>query len=146
MSRMDAVLKADTTARDMLAQLAALGVLPSGASDDSRQVSAGDLFLAYPGDLADGRKHIAAAIAAGACAVLWEAGAATDDFAWNADWRIANLPVQGLRSLCGPLAEAVYGRPSERLSLIAVALSLAALVASEVLVRRSGHGRGGHVL
>jgi UDP-N-acetylmuramyl-tripeptide synthetase len=120
-SRADAVLKADTTARAMLAQLAALGVLPSGASDDSRQISAGDLFLAYPGDLADGRKHIAAAIAAGACAVLWEAGAAaTADFAWNADWRIANLPVQGLRSLCGPLAEAVYGRPSERLSLIAV--------------------------
>jgi murE/murF fusion protein len=82
------LVKADTTARDMLAQLAALGVLPSGASDDSRQISAGDLFLAYPGDLADGRKHIAAAIAAGA--------------------------------LCGPLAQAVYGRPSERLSLIAV--------------------------
>ena len=40
------------------------------------------------------------------------------------------------------------GREAEvtRLSLIAVALSLAALVASEVLSRRAGHGRGGHVL
>jgi molybdate transport system permease protein len=33
-----------------------------------------------------------------------------------------------------------------RLAIIAVVLSLAALLASEVLARRSGHGRGGHVL
>ena len=33
-----------------------------------------------------------------------------------------------------------------RLAIIAVLLSLAALVASEVLVRRAGSGRGGHVL
>ena len=117
----NAAVNADSAAREALAQLAALGVLPSGASDDSRQLAAGDLFLAYPGDLADGRSHIAAAISAGACAVLWEASTATSGaFSWNADWRIANLPVTGLRSLCGPLAHAIYGRPSERLSLIAV--------------------------
>jgi molybdate transport system permease protein len=33
-----------------------------------------------------------------------------------------------------------------RLAIIAVVLSLAALLASEVLASRSGHGRGGHVL
>jgi molybdate transport system permease protein len=33
-----------------------------------------------------------------------------------------------------------------RLAIIAVVLSLAALLASEVLARRSGHGRGGHAL
>lgn len=33
-----------------------------------------------------------------------------------------------------------------RLSLVAVVISLAALVASEVLARRAGYGRGGHVL
>jgi len=33
-----------------------------------------------------------------------------------------------------------------RLAIISVILSLAALVASEVLARRAGHGRGGHVL
>ena len=112
---------AESSARAVLVRLAELGVVPSGVTDDSRQVAVGDLFLAYPGDLADGRSHIAAAIAAGACAVLWESSAAaTADFVWNADWRIANLPVQALRALCGPLAHAVYGRPSERLSLIAV--------------------------
>ncbi|WP_374680730.1 UDP-N-acetylmuramoyl-L-alanyl-D-glutamate--2,6-diaminopimelate ligase [Accumulibacter sp.] len=109
---------AESSTRAVLVRLAELGVVPSGVTDDSRQVAVGDLFLAYPGDLADGRSHIAAAIAAGACAVLWESS--TADFVWNADWRIANLPVRALRSLCGPLAHAVYGRPSERLSLIAV--------------------------
>jgi UDP-N-acetylmuramoyl-L-alanyl-D-glutamate--2,6-diaminopimelate ligase len=97
--------------------LNALGVRPAGVADDSRQVRTGDLFLAYPGDLADGRRFIADAIARGAAAVLWEE---SDDFAWNPDWRVANLPVRGLRSLCGPLAHAVCGNPSERLSLIAI--------------------------
>ena len=100
-----------------LQRLAALGVRPGGVADDSRQVRAGDLFLAYPGDLADGRRYIADAIARGAVAVLWEAGG---DFAWNPEWRIANLPASGLRALSGPLAHAVCGRPSERLSLIAI--------------------------
>ncbi|MFZ2855300.1 MAG: UDP-N-acetylmuramoyl-L-alanyl-D-glutamate--2,6-diaminopimelate ligase [Rhodocyclaceae bacterium] len=101
----------------VLQRLAALGVQPGGVADDSRQVRAGDLFLAYPGDLADGRRYIADAIARGAAAVLWEESV---DFAWNPAWRIANLPASALRMLCGPLAHAVCGRPSERLSLIAV--------------------------
>ena len=100
-----------------LQRLNALGVRPAGVADDSRQVRTGDLFLAYPGDLADGRRFIADAIARGAAAVLWEE---SDDFTWSPDWRVANLPVRGLRSLCGPLAHAVCGNPSERLSLIAI--------------------------
>jgi len=96
--------------------LAGLGV-PAGAASDSRQVRPGDLFLAYPGDLADGRHYIADAIARGAAAVLWEAGG---DFVWNADWKIANSPAAGLRALAGPLAHAIFGRPSERLSLVAI--------------------------
>jgi UDP-N-acetylmuramyl-tripeptide synthetase len=100
-----------------LQQLAALGVQASGVSDDSRQIRAGDIFLAYPGDLSDGRRHIADAIARGAVAVLWEGSA---DFVWRAEWRIANFPVRNLRALSGSLAHAVYGRPSERLSLIAI--------------------------
>ncbi len=111
---------ADTTGA-ILQRLAALGVLPGGVTDDSRQVQPGDVFLAYPGDLADGRLHIAEAIANGAVAVLWEATAANaDSFAWQGGWPLANLPVSGLRQLCGPLASAIYGHPSERLSLVAV--------------------------
>ncbi|MBL8397138.1 MAG: UDP-N-acetylmuramoyl-L-alanyl-D-glutamate--2,6-diaminopimelate ligase [Candidatus Accumulibacter sp.] len=102
-------------------RLATLGVLPTGVSDDSRQVQAGDLFLAYPGDLADGRNHISEAIAKGAVAVLWEASmTGADQFTWQSNWAITNLPVHGLRQLRGPLAHAIHGRPSERLPLLAV--------------------------
>lgn len=105
----------------VLQRLTALGVVPRGVSSDSRQVRPGDLFLAYPGDLADGRRYIAEAIANGAAAVLWETGpAGTLDLVWNGTWQIANLSVPGLRKLAGPLANAIYGRPSERLSLVAV--------------------------
>ncbi|MFV0371796.1 MAG: UDP-N-acetylmuramoyl-L-alanyl-D-glutamate--2,6-diaminopimelate ligase [Azonexus sp.] len=105
------------TPRQILERLAALGASPSGVADDSRQVRAGDVFLAYPGDLADGRRYIADAIARGACAVLWQAGG---DFAWNPAWQVPQLTVADLRALAGPLAHAVYQHPSEALSLIAI--------------------------
>lgn len=118
--------------RELLARLAALGVQPSGVADDSRQVVAGDLFLAYPGDLADGRKYIADALARGAVAVLWQPGG---DFAWNPAWTAANLPVEALRPLAGPLAHAVYGHPSESLSLIAITGTNGKTTISQCLAR-----------
>ena len=105
------------TPRDILQGLEALGVTPSGVADDSRQVQPGDLFLAYPGDLADGRRYIGDAIARGAVAVAWQPDGI---FAWNPAWTAVNLPVEALRPLAGPLAHAVYGHPSEGLSLIAI--------------------------
>ncbi len=101
----------------IIRHLSALGVQPGGVADDSRQVRPGDLFVAYPGDLADGRRYIDDAIVRGACAVLWEA---EGDFVWNPDWKIANLSATRLRALAGPLAHALFGQPSERLSLIAI--------------------------
>ena len=112
--------------RQILDRLAALGITPTGVADDSRQVRPGDLFLAYPGDLADGRRYIADAIARGAVAILWQPGG---DFAWNPAWTLgpagasvvaANLQIDGLRALAGPLAHLVCGEPSASLSLIAV--------------------------
>lgn len=104
-----------------LARLASLGVIPSGVSDDSRQLRPGDLFLAYPGDLSDGRRHIPEAIAKGAVAIVWEQGRSGEaEFTWNGDWQLANLGLPAVRELSGPLAHAIYGHPSERLSLIAV--------------------------
>ena len=105
----------------ILQRLALLGVVPHGATDDSRQVRPGDLFLACAGDSVDGRQFIADAIARGAEAVLWETcDDRADVFSWRGDWRVPAVPVSGLRRLRGPLAHAVHGRPSERLSLIAV--------------------------
>lgn len=107
----------DSTVSAILQEFALRGAQPAGVADDSRQVRRGDLFIAYPGDLADGRRYIPDALTRGACAVLWEPGG---DFAWNPEWQVANVSTNGLRQLCGPLAHAVFGRPSERLSLIAV--------------------------
>ena len=104
-------------AAEILRNFAALGVLPSGVADDSRRVEPGDLFIAYPGALADGRRYIADAIKRGAVAVLWEDGG---DFVWKPEWRVAQLTAPALRALCGPLAHAVFGQPSERMSLIAI--------------------------
>ena len=104
-------------ARDVLRRLGAMGVQATGVSDDSRKVRRGDLFMAYPGGLADGRRFIDDAVARGAAAVLWEQ---RTDFHWNPAWTVANLPGEGLRQLCGPLAHAVYQQPSERMSVIAI--------------------------
>ncbi|MGE5490516.1 MAG: UDP-N-acetylmuramoyl-L-alanyl-D-glutamate--2,6-diaminopimelate ligase [Actinomycetota bacterium] len=106
-----------STVRQILDRFAALGVQPTGVADDSRQVRPGDLFVAYPGDLADGRRYIADAVAKGACAVLWQPG---NDFAWDSAWRVPQVAADGLRPLAGPLAHEVCGFPTEHLSLVAV--------------------------
>ncbi len=108
-----------STPRELLDRLEAMGVTPTGVADDSRQVQPGDLFLAYPGDLADGRRYIADALARGAVAVFWQPGG-DFNFEQNFPLTVANLSVHALRPLAGPLAHAVYGHPSEGLSLIAI--------------------------
>ncbi len=80
-------------------------------SSDSRRCAPGVAFLAYPGTVADGRDHIADAVARGAAGVLWEA----DGFAWRDAWRAPNAPVRGLKREAGRIAHEFYGRPSETL-------------------------------
>jgi len=104
------------TVQDILADLRAMEVAVSGLAVDSRAIAPGDVFLAYPGARTDGRSFIGEAIARGACAVLWEA----EGFGWNADWRVPQRAVRGLRGFAGPLAHEVYGRPTARLWTIGV--------------------------
>lgn len=109
-----------------------MGVTPTGVADDSRQVRPGDVFLAYPGDLADGRRYIPDALARGAVAVIWQAGG---DFCWNSAFTAANFDVANLRALAGPLAHRVHGHPSEGLSLIAVTGTNGKTTVSQCLAR-----------
>ena len=83
---------------------------------DSRQVSRGDTFVAYPGESHDGRRYIAQAIARGAASVLWE----QRGFHWNPEWRVPNVGVPQLRARAGIIASRVYGEPSARLWMIGV--------------------------
>jgi len=94
----------------------ALGVRIEGLAIDSRKIKPGDLFLAYPGQRADGRAHIAQAITAGARAVLWD----SRDFRWNAAWRVPNLGVPDLRSHLGDIAGRFFGNPSSHMWLAGV--------------------------
>ncbi|WP_374265833.1 UDP-N-acetylmuramoyl-L-alanyl-D-glutamate--2,6-diaminopimelate ligase [Zoogloea sp.] len=103
-------------AQGVLAQLAAAGVEVSRLRLDSRQVCAGDVFLACPGHRSDGRRFIVDAIHAGAAAVLWE----RDGFSWDPALQVPNVAVDGLSALAGYLANEVYGRPSEALWLVGV--------------------------
>ena len=104
------------TAIDILSRLRQQGARIVGLSADSRQLRAGDAFVAYPGAHTDGRRYIADALARGAAAVLWE----REGFSWNEAWQVPNIAIDGLRALAGHLAHEVYGRPSEKLWLAAV--------------------------
>lgn len=98
------------------ALLEKLGVSPESITADSRKVQAGSLFLAYPGENADGRRYIEQAVSQGAAAVLWE----EKDFSWNPAWQVANMPVRNLRVEAGFIADAFFGFPSRNLWMIGV--------------------------
>jgi len=88
----------------------------SSITADSRKVTAGTLFLAYPGAHSDGRHYIAQAIQAGAAAVAWE----SQGFAWNSAWQVANVAVANLKEQVGQIAAEFYHYPSRKLSMIGV--------------------------
>ncbi len=96
--------------------LAVQGATASHITADSRKVGAGSLFLAYPGEHADGRQFIQQALIQGAAAVLWE----QSGFEWNHQWQVPNLPVAGLRDEAGVIADSFYGQPSKQLWMIGV--------------------------
>ena len=97
-------------------RLAALNVRITQLVTDSRLVKSGDTFVAYPGEKNDARQFIAAAIAQGANAVIYEA----NKFVWQAGWNIPHLAVENLRLHAGDLANVVYGRATEKLWMVGV--------------------------
>ncbi len=82
---------------------------------DSRQVQAGDAFIAWPGQSRDGRQFVQAALDAGAATVLVEADG-VEAFAF-ADARIAAL--HGLKAATGAIASQFHGEPSRKLAVVA---------------------------
>ena len=94
--------------------------LPAGGPalrTDSRRVQAGDVFIAWPGYVQDGRQHVASALAAGAAACLVEAEGLE---AWgNAGWAAERvLAVPGLKAATGPIAAICQGHPDRQLRVI----------------------------
>jgi UDP-N-acetylmuramoyl-L-alanyl-D-glutamate--2,6-diaminopimelate ligase len=83
---------------------------------DSRQVTPGDVFFAYPGETADGRRFIAQAVANGAVAVVHE----ERDFAWDEAIAVPHLAVPNLKLQAGLIAHAVLGQPDADMFTVGV--------------------------
>lgn len=87
-------------------------VTVTGAASDSRRVKAGDLFIALRGAFHDGHDYLRQAEARGAAAALVETPPKDAPLPW------ASVP--DTRKASGPVADAVYRSPSERLRLVGV--------------------------
>ena len=84
-----------------------------GITDDSRDVSPGDVFLCFRGGTHDGHDSAAAAVDAGASGIVCERtvpGVPTG----------LQIVVPDVRSVAGPLASALLGHPSRSLRMIGV--------------------------
>ncbi|WP_251358012.1 UDP-N-acetylmuramoyl-L-alanyl-D-glutamate--2,6-diaminopimelate ligase [Kangiella sp. TOML190] len=102
----------------------------TGISLDSRQVKAGDVFLAYPGVQTDGRQFIAAAIAKGAIAIVAEADNLEtyindlhDDNRQETEEHetsVTMVPVPNLANKVSRISGKFYGSPSKKMSLIGI--------------------------
>lgn len=99
----------------LAARLRTLVPAATGMTADSRRVLPGDVFLAYPGEVHDGRSHIANALQRGAVAVVWE----PTGYAWAAG-SAPNLPLADLKTHAAGLAAAWHGHPSAHLWMTGV--------------------------
>jgi len=86
-------------------------------SADSRRVRSGDAFVAWPGHASDGRRFVAAALAAGASACLVEAES-VEGFDFDGDPRVGAL--RGLKAAAGDIASRFLGNPSAEIAVVAV--------------------------
>lgn len=76
--------------------------------NNSRRVKAGDIFLAYPGEKADGRDYIADAINNGAIAVIYEPANYSEASLANLSLEVPLLAYPHLADKLGYLASKVY--------------------------------------
>ena len=91
-----------------------LSVEPAGISFDSRQVAAGDLFVAVRGGGFDGHDFIPEAISAGAVAVV------SEEDALEAYPGISWVKSSSSREALALMASAFYGHPSRDLHLVGI--------------------------
>ncbi|NYT62448.1 bifunctional UDP-N-acetylmuramoyl-L-alanyl-D-glutamate--2,6-diaminopimelate ligase MurE/UDP-N-acetylmuramoyl-tripeptide--D-alanyl-D-alanine ligase MurF [Alcaligenaceae bacterium] len=84
---------------------------------DSRQLHAGDVFFACPGQASDGRSFVQQAVEGGAAAIVFQADSKTTALP---DLGIPVLGVEGLPEKLGLIAHLWYGEPSLALSVVAI--------------------------
>ncbi len=89
-----------------------------GLQNDSRHIRPGDLFIAYPGAVTDGRHYIHQAIHAGAVTVLYD----PDDFLLDSDSvnTIPVIPIPKLSQKLAMIALHFYHYPASQMSVTGV--------------------------
>lgn len=98
----------------------------SGIQIDSRKVKKGDLFLAFPGAVADGRDFINVALEQGAAAVFFEASPCITKSVISLEdltQTYGDIPVISVKDLAkkvGWFAANFYGQPSRKMKLIGI--------------------------
>ncbi len=101
--------------RDLAAIAPTADIMITGITLDSREVRAGDMFFAYPGNHRDGRDYVQQAVDQGAAAVIYEA-----DGAIAPQTSVACYPVFRLQQKIGVIASRFYGNPSRELMVTGV--------------------------
>jgi len=86
-----------------------------GLTIDSREISVGDLFIAYCGERADGTQYIQDAIAAGAVAVVFDG-----DIEAVSVNQVPMIYVSELQRKVGVIASRFYEEPSQQLFVVGV--------------------------
>jgi UDP-N-acetylmuramoyl-L-alanyl-D-glutamate--2,6-diaminopimelate ligase len=102
--------------RERVAAANAAGA-PGTLRTDSREVRPGDAFIAWPGQVQDGRRFVADALRAGAAACLVEAEG-VEAFDFGVGPPVAAL--RGLKAACGEIADTWFGRPSRAMKVVAI--------------------------
>jgi UDP-N-acetylmuramoyl-L-alanyl-D-glutamate--2,6-diaminopimelate ligase len=113
------------------------GVTIAGIATDSRQVRTGDLFVAVPGDHVHGERYAAAAVAAGAAAVV-----APSDAAWPGGTPGLRHPAP--EDVLAELALRLYDRPADGMRVFGVTGTNGKTTTALLVARLLGAG-GGHV-
>lgn len=89
-----------------------------GLQNDSRKVTAGDLFFAYPGAIADGRLFMTKAVEAGAVALVYDPFGMPETLLLPEN--IACIPVANLASQLAAIAARFYGNAANTLCISGV--------------------------
>lgn len=119
--------------KEQVNALALEAITVNGLSIDSRTISSGEAFVAYPGQTVDGRKFIQNAIDAGASVIIAEAEALTEfldnynvllnDNQQEIGYEVSSIkivPVPNLAANVSRIAGNYFGSPTKNMSLVGV--------------------------
>lgn len=86
--------------------------------NDSRQVQSGDLFIAYPGAVSDGRLYIEKAVNSGAVAIAYDPDSLPAGF--KLPESVPSIPVPQLAGQLAPIAKRFYQDPTKALTVTGI--------------------------